>query len=848
MTTTDTTSPATPATPSTSLGRARRSPLRAPLNLFSSIPLGICTLTLIFLYSSIGSAGFWLPGHYGLGADSNWIYEIYWIIPWTQMHLRQAPLFEMTEFEWFHYWFFDLLIAMLCVNLVVTTLRRIPFKVINLGVWMIHTGIIVLCIGSVIYFTLKVEGDAPIARRQLQINAPGHEPQSMRVVPGNSLILGGGDTQYSFRIANIDPQWELLSGEDKGERAYAVSIAVNTPDDSFIRQVIAGYPQYTEDLIRTNNPQQPMQRAKNVTGERTINDEIALQLAYDPQDEFYLMDSTALYIREVGNSEWVQRPVHDMPRYNDYLSDYSDIWPVSGSPPPLRPLDIAVPAIESDDPLPNTPLHVTGYLRYAVNETRLQPGGEELNPAVSVRLEAAQAGQSIEHQLFAFDSRESRAQNGMMHFRWVDDESSFDQILDQKDPVLTISIPRTDIQIEHPIRATARTMSELPFTEVEGTEYSFRVSAFQNDLILDDPNNPVSVAIVEIKTPQRTFERWVFDDASRNRDMPIDVSGGPMHEQTLPMDEGIEMQYEPGTRLAPVTIVAGPETDQLRLVLTTGPNREQRMVSLTEGERVTLQDDIALTVLNYAAHTREVTRPRIVPKAQRDRDAGNQRSMMKVTVPNAVGENDHWLRYHHYAFSSSKQTLRRFIYQPRRVTLEDGREIEMIYSRARQPLPAPVVLDDFVVDTHVGGFTGQTSSILDWISIVRFVDQNNGGWGETYEVSVNDPIEHKEFWYFQAQWDPPDQARGQGDTGSAGLNYTVLGVGNRKGVYTQLAGCIIAVIGMIYAFYIKPIIKRRRQSAVGAHVEATTASHRRKPELDEQPAPEPVAVGAEEKA
>jgi len=33
-------------------------------------------------------------------------------------------------------------------------------------------------------------------------------------------------------------------------------------------------------------------------------------------------------------------------------------------------------------------------------------------------------------------------------------------------------------------------------------------------------------------------------------------------------------------------------------------------------------------------------------------------------------------------------------------------------------------------------------------------------------------------------------------------------------VWVQLAGCIIAVVGMIYAFYIKPILKRRRLEAV----------------------------------
>ena len=43
------------------------------------------------------------------------------------------------------------------------------------------------------------------------------------------------------------------------------------------------------------------------------------------------------------------------------------------------------------------------------------------------------------------------------------------------------------------------------------------------------------------------------------------------------------------------------------------------------------------------------------------------------------------------------------------------------------------------------------------------------------------------------------------------MNYTGVGVGNRNGVYIQLAGTCIAVTGMIFAFYIKPVLRRRIQ-------------------------------------
>jgi hypothetical protein len=105
-------------------------------------------------------------------------------------------------------------------------------------------------------------------------------------------------------------------------------------------------------------------------------------------------------------------------------------------------------------------------------------------------------------------------------------------------------------------------------------------------------------------------------------------------------------------------------------------------------------------------------------------------------------------------------------------------------------------------------------SIRDYMSRLRFRDPGAAAWDEPTNVSVNNPIEHKGLWYFQAQWDPPDASPQEGIAASRGLNYTVLGVGNRNGVYVQLLGCVIAVAGMIYAFYVKPVIKRRRQEEV----------------------------------
>jgi hypothetical protein len=225
-------------------------------------------------------------------------------------------------------------------------------------------------------------------------------------------------------------------------------------------------------------------------------------------------------------------------------------------------------------------------------------------------------------------------------------------------------------------------------------------------------------------------------------------------------------------------------------------------------------------VPRYTSTARLEARPRIVPRRQRDRDAGEFFSMVQVEVEEANGRiTRRWLPYNHYIFDTPNYAYSgRFAYQPATIALSDGRPLELKFGRKRAPLPAPVVLDDFVLSTRIGGFTGQVSSIRDWTSHVRF--QGGDGWSAPMQVSTNNPVAAHGFWFFQASWDPPQAAASPLTPGSAGLNFTGLGVGNRNGVYTMLAGCSLSVAGMIYAFYVKPVLKRRRVQRVHAEVAA----------------------------
>ncbi len=809
------------------------------LDLFSSVRLGITLLALLFVYMAIGSAGVLYPIHPNVFHPDAWVHA----------QMRQWRSFEMTEFEWFHWWPFDVLLGLICLNIAVTTVRRIPFRPINFGVWTIHAGILILAAGSVVYFGTKVEGDAPVLRRKVVVtwNEPGaaatrlaadgtapaaaSDALVLSAVPGNRGRLerdGGG---YDVEIVDIDPQWELLSGDDVGERAYSVTLLVEAPDgERFMRQVIAGRPEYTEDLLFTDDPNQPMQRSVKVNGTPIVDDGLQVELAYESQEWFYLAHQIskawAIYVRPPGADTWAERPVDGMPLYNDYVASRDWVFETPGDRPvEIDPIDLAVPP-GAGDPFPNLDLRVTGYLRYAVERSRIREGGPAAayNPTAFMTV-SSDLGERSEYRLQALDPEARRADGGLLAFESIGSETQFDALL--MAPSLRFRIPEVDFEIEEEIRAVLLAQQELAFTDLGDTGYAYRVVAVQDDIPL--ASGEASIAIIEIRTPDaRILRRWVFDDPRLTRDVGPDMTG-PVHGGPALMDDAIEVEYRPGTGMALLTLVVGPETDRLRLVSSIGTDTPTAM-PIEVGRPVAVEGGLTVAVDRFLPRAIVERKPWIVPPNQRDRDAGTHFAMVRVEAP---GVEPQWLPFHQYAFDGPENLLRRFRFEPSTLRLADGREVEVIFSRQRLPLPAEIALEEFILTAHVGGFTGESGSIRNWTSLIRF--RTGEGWTEPQQVSVNDPVAYGGYSYFQSQWDPPDPAREAGDRASRGLNYTVLGVGNRHGIYTQLAGCTIAVLGMLYAFYVKPVIRRRQ-------IERAAAKARPKPEPGGA-APQPVLAG-----
>ncbi len=78
---------------------------------------------------------------------------------YADVTVRRLPAFEMTELEFYSWWPLRVVLVLFVMTMIVSTVRRIAFNLPNLGVLTVHTGIILLGLGSIYYGAMKLEGD-----------------------------------------------------------------------------------------------------------------------------------------------------------------------------------------------------------------------------------------------------------------------------------------------------------------------------------------------------------------------------------------------------------------------------------------------------------------------------------------------------------------------------------------------------------------------------------------------------------------------------------------------------------------------------------------------------------------
>ncbi len=131
---------------------------------------------------------------------------------------------------------------------------------------------------------------------------------------------------------------------------------------------------------------------------------------------------------------------------------------------------------------------------------------------------------------------------------------------------------------------------------------------------------------------------------------------------------------------------------------------------------------------------------------------------------------------------------------PQHVEFPSG-EYEVAYDADRRPLGCTLKLDDFKVEFDPG--TQQASS---FVSQVRLTDESQGIKDKKYTISMNEPLSHKGYTFYQSSYIREEDPRTRRFTGRF---QSVFQVGIDPGRSIKYLGCVLIVLGAFVQFYMR---------------------------------------------
>ena len=127
-------------------------------------PMRFLVMFLITVLLAIGVTVIWRMGiwpslKYHTSDGSGFMLFRGFVEKYKSTTMRRLPFMEMTELEFYAWWPMRLALVLFVINMIVATIRRIEFNFKNLGVLSVHTGIVIIALGSIFYQRFKLEGD-----------------------------------------------------------------------------------------------------------------------------------------------------------------------------------------------------------------------------------------------------------------------------------------------------------------------------------------------------------------------------------------------------------------------------------------------------------------------------------------------------------------------------------------------------------------------------------------------------------------------------------------------------------------------------------------------------------------
>ncbi|MEM8876218.1 MAG: hypothetical protein AAGD32_18390 [Planctomycetota bacterium] len=538
-----------------------------------------------------------------------------------------------------------------------------------------------------------------------------------------------------------------------------------------------------------------------------------------PKQYFYDAFERALYVR-AGSRSAEPVPLPDLPRFDespDYVGD--KLMPAIRSYDPEQRAGVPTPIHESlglDEPVT---LQVVGYYPYAAVDPQYTIGHDDGDTALKV---------THRHHDHGPEGHVEGEPEPEADITWmVASRPGADQML--LHDIEFRHIDRIDLEPDQLLRAAEDThrfritvdgqteeFGLVPGGSAEAFGYAFVAERFWPRWTAIDGSTTDAFSL-RVTTPDgQTFRRMVLDGRDVQTDFVIGAEGaGPMGaRQPEPLDVGLDINYRflDGLRLWP-RIGKMLQRAQRETFLTTPVGGIHRLTTFSDAppELQTYDDvlqmgDITMERFDGVRRTDRIV---IVPPEQRERDAGRAGAFQVVQVRVASGDFE----------TTVVVPFMQFVYEygwtgPVVDIPGASQPIRIQMGNYARPMPVAVALEKFEAVPYPGGIAQAGFTMRDFRSTLDIVQPATGEITEGV-ASMNSPVYVRDesipligqsWLLYQASWNPEDQT------------YTVLGVGNRPGVYTMIIGSVLMFIGLMWAFYLKPVlIRRAKQAALAKH-------------------------------
>lgn len=195
--------------------------------------------------------------------------------------------------------------------------------------------------------------------------------------------------------------------------------------------------------------------------------------------------------------------------------------------------------------------------------------------------------------------------------------------------------------------------------------------------------------------------------------------------------------------------------------------------------------------------------PVIVPPEQRPRGQQVMEVMQLSMIDVEVSEGA-WKKGNiHVPFSPYAEIGERPIGdEPALVVLPNGKKVGLLLATTRRELPSTLTLTKF----EPIKYPGAAQTYADYRSTLVSVDKDSPE-QRILQPHLNNPASDHSLFYFQSAWDGKENQVPE-------KRYSVIGVGNRPGVYTMITGSILIALGIGYAFYIKPLLLKAKKDSL----------------------------------